>query len=119
MKVDDIRVFIPSKNYENSKTFYTEIGFLGDFVTDDLTLFTSGECTFFLQRFYNKELAENLMFQLIVLDIDNAFEMANKSTYKTKITPIQQEHWGKVFYLTGPSGELWHVTQLTVGKDNN
>lgn len=113
MKVDDIRTFIPSKDYENSKTFYTELGFSGEFVTDDLTIFESGGCSFFLQRFYNQQLAENLMFQLIVLDIEAVFEMANKSKHKTKITPIQQEHWGKVFYLTGPSGELWHVTQLT------
>jgi hypothetical protein len=112
MNVDDIRAFIPCKHYENSKTFYTELGFLGVHVTDDLTLFESGECSFFLQRFYNKELAENLMFQLIVLDIDSAFKIADQTQYKTKITPIQQEHWGKVFYLTGPSGELWHVTQL-------
>lgn len=119
MKVDDIRVFIPSKDYENSKAFYTDLGFSGEYVTDDLTLFASAECTFFLQRFYNKDLAENLMLQLIVLDIDAAFEIANKSTYKTKITLIQQERWGKVFYLWGPSGELWHVTQLTQTIDHN
>jgi hypothetical protein len=82
-------------------------------------LFESVECSFFLQRFYNKELAENLVFQLIVLDIDTAFEMANQSKHKTKIPPIQQEHWGKVFYLTGPSGELCHVTQLTLPIENN
>jgi hypothetical protein len=119
MKVDDIRAFIPCKDYENSKTFYTELGFSGEYVTDDLTLFEAGECTFFLQRYYNKEFAENLMFQLIVVDIDAAFEMANKSKHKTKITPIQQEHWGKVFYLTGPSGELWHVTELVMANNHN
>ena len=113
MKVDDIRAFIPSKDYQSSKSFYTDLGFSSEYVTDDLTLFESGQCTFFLQRFYNKELAENLMFQLIVLDIEEAFEMANRTQHKIKITPIQQEHWGKVFYLTGPSGELWHITQLT------
>ena len=117
MNVDDIRTFIPSKNYQDSKTFYEELGFSGVYITDDLTLFESGECSFFLQRFYNKELAENLMFQLIVLDIDSAYEIADKSQHKTKITPIQQEHWGKVFYLTGPSGELWHVTQLAMAND--
>lgn len=113
MEIREIRAFIPSKDYESSKLFYTEMGFTGEYVTEDLTLFEFGQCTFFLQRYYNKEFAENLMFQLIVLDIDAVFEMANKSQYKTKITAIQQEHWAKVFYLTGPAGELWHVTQLT------
>jgi hypothetical protein len=82
MEVDDIRAFIPSKDYENSKTFYTDLGFTGTTVSDDLTLFESGKCTFFVQRFYNKGLAENLMFQLIVLDINAAFEIANKLKYK-------------------------------------
>lgn len=72
----------------------------------------------FLQRFYNKELAENLMFQFIVFNINTAFEMVNQSKHKAKIPPIQQEYWGKVFYLTGPSDELWHVTQLTLPIEN-
>jgi hypothetical protein len=84
MKNVDIKAFIPSKDYEQSKTFYTELGFVGEYVTDDLTLFESDQCTFFLQRFYNKELAENLMLQLIVLDIDGAFGMATNSKHKTK-----------------------------------
>jgi|TARA_R110000868_G_scaffold34305_6_gene123951 hypothetical protein len=119
MRVEDIRAFIPSKDYENSKIFYTDLGFSSEYVTDDLTLFTSGHCTFFLQRYYSKEFAENLMFQVIVADIDAAFKTANKSKHKTKITPIQQERWGKVFYLHGPSGELWHVTQLVQAIDND
>jgi catechol 2,3-dioxygenase-like lactoylglutathione lyase family enzyme len=119
MKTTDIRAFIPSKDYETSKAFYTELGFSGVKVTEDLTLFESEQCTFFLQRFYNKDFAENLMFQLIVLDIEQAFETAYKSKHKVKITPIQQEHWGKVFYLTGPAGELWHVTQLANNIEND
>lgn len=114
MKVDDIRVFIPSKDYQISIAFYTSLGFYGETVTDDLTVFENGECSFFLQRFYDQQLAENLMLQLCVVDIENAYEAALAAQYKQKITPIQQEPWGKVFYLWGPSGELWHVTQLSV-----
>ena len=114
MEVDDIQAFIPSKEYEQSKTFYTDLGFSGKYLTDDLTLFSSGECSFFLQRFYNKYLAENIMFQLSVLDIEAAFKIANQSQHKTKITPIKQEYWGKIFHLWGPSGERCHVTQSAV-----
>lgn len=112
MQIFDIRPFIPCKDYAHSIHFYSELGLACEYVSNDLTLVSSGQSTFFLQRFYHKDLAENLMFQLIVLDIDTAFAMANKSEHKTKITPIRQERWGKVFYLTGPSGELWHVTEL-------
>ena len=112
MKVDDIRVFIPSQDFEKSKAFYQGLGFSGEFVTDDLHLFENGQCAFFLQRFYNQQLAENLMMQLCVLDIQQAHDLAASSKHAKKLTSIQNEPWGKVFYLWGPCGELWHVTQL-------
>jgi predicted enzyme related to lactoylglutathione lyase len=112
MKVDDIRVFMPSQDFDASKTFYSDLGFNCEPVNDELALFSNGECTFFLQRFYNKELAENLMLQICVLDIQSAYEKATAARHKTKISEIHSEHWGEVFYVWGPSGELLHVTQL-------
>jgi hypothetical protein len=111
MMVEDIKVFIPSKDFEASSAFYTDMGFSSQVVTRDISLFENGECAFFLQRFYKQQLAENLMLQLCVLDIESAFKKAESSRNKRKITPIQQESWGQVFYVWGPSGELWHVTQ--------
>ncbi|KZN48597.1 hypothetical protein N474_18685 [Pseudoalteromonas luteoviolacea CPMOR-2] len=35
MQVDQIRVFIPSKDYETSKSFYQALGFKMDYVSDD------------------------------------------------------------------------------------
>ena len=114
MKVDDIRVFIPSKDYEISKSFYQALGFKMDYVTDDLSLFQNGECSFFLQNFYNEELAKNLMFQLSVLDINDALEtISNLDGFDIKYEPIKSEPWGQVVYLWGPSGELWHVTEVS------
>lgn len=112
MNVTDIRVFIPSKDYEISKLFYTEIGFKPEFVTDDLMLFQNGACSLYLQRFYNQELADNLMLQICVSDIEEAFNMCSSSERKTRITPIEQQAWGKVFYLWGPAGELLHITEF-------
>lgn len=115
MQAEDIRVFVPCKNYEDSKTFYTDFGFSLDNVNDEMTLCENGACTFFLQRFYDKQLAENLMMQLCVSDIEKAYNKAEKARHIGKMTPIQNERWGKVFYVWGPSGELWHVTQLHQG----
>ncbi|ELV8719589.1 hypothetical protein QNE87_004242 [Vibrio vulnificus] len=112
MNVVDIKAFIPSKDYETSKSFYSEIGFKSEYVTDDLTLFQNGECLFFLQRFYTQDLANNFMLQICVSDIKEAFELCSISKCKTKISPIQQENWGRVFYLWGPVGELLHITEL-------
>ena len=113
MNVIDIKPFVPSEDFEVSTAFYAEIGFQSEYVTNDLTLFTNGECQFFLQRFYNEDLATNFMLQVCVSDIEAAFSLCSRAQHKTKITPIQSESWGKVFYLWGPIGELLHVTQLT------
>lgn len=112
MNVTVIKVFMPSKNYDISKSFYSEIGFKPEFVTDDLTLFQNGACSLYLQRFYNQELADNFMLQICVSDIEAAFDVCSSSEHKTRITPVQQEAWGKVFYLWGPAGELLHITEL-------
>lgn len=112
MDVNDIKVFVPSLDYEVSKSFYTEIGFKPDYVSDDLTLFQNGDCFLFLQRFYNEDLAKNLMLQICVSDIDKAFERCNNASHKTKISPIQEEHWARLFYVWGPVGELLHITEL-------
>ena len=75
MQVDDIRVFIPCKSYEQSQRFYIALGFKIEDASNDLCVCTFGECTFFLQRYYNKTFAENLMLQLCVLNIDEEYEL--------------------------------------------
>ena len=112
MRVDDIRVFVPSKDFEVSTEFYTDLGFIGEPAGNDLIIFENGECSFFLQKFYNEEFAKNLMLQICVLDISAAFQQANLARHKTKITRITTEPWGQVFYVWGPVGELLHITQL-------
>lgn len=114
MNVDDIRVFIPSKDYETSQSFYQALGFKMDYVTDDLSLFENGGCAFFLQRFYNEQFAKNLMLQLSVTDINVVFEEVKKlHEFNIKFEPIKTEPWGKVIYLWGPAGELWHITEFS------
>lgn len=112
MIVDDIRVFVPSKDLEASIAFYTDLGFTGEPAGDELIIMQNGECTFFLQRYYSKEFTENLMLQICVSDIHTAFQCASLARHKTKITQIKTEPWGQVFYVWGPVGELLHVTQL-------
>ena len=62
MDVIDIKTFIPSKNYDISKAFYSEIGFNASYVTEDLTLFEN-EIVSSFQRFIT-ELANNFMLQI-------------------------------------------------------
>lgn len=113
MQATDIRVFIPSKNYPASQAFYQALGFVMEIASDKLSIFSLGECTFFLQDYFDEALASNLMLQLIVPNIDDALKQIQSiETPKAKYQPIKEESWGKVIYLWGPAGELWHITEL-------
>ncbi|BCE00194.1 hypothetical protein [Marinicellulosiphila megalodicopiae] len=113
MQAEDLRLFIPSLNFQESSRFYEALGFNKTEVNDELAIFVNGGVTFFLQNHFNQEFAQNLMMQLIVKDIQaalNTIQQIKDITFKFE--PIKQEHWGKVIYLWGPAGELWHITEL-------
>lgn len=114
MEISEIRSFIPCKDYAKSKTFYRSLGFEAESAGADLTIFTKDGCTFFLQnKIYSEEFSQNLMLQLIVKNIDEAYYLvSNLDDSDIKYSEIKEERWGKVVYLWGPSGELWHITEL-------
>lgn len=117
MKIRDIRVFIPCKDYEESQSFYSAFGFDCEGAGENLTICTKNGCTFFLQKnYYSEEFCKNLMLQLIVEDIDQTYACVSKIPSKNmKYSEVKREPWGKVVYLWGPSGELWHLTELNNG----
>lgn len=114
MEISEIRSFIPCKDYQKSKSFYCSLGFEAESAGEDLTIFTKNGCTFFLQnKFYSEEFSQNLMLQLIVENIDEAYDrVSNLDNSDIKHSEIKEEGWGKVIYVWGPSGELWHITEL-------
>lgn len=61
MNTLDIRPFIPCKDFEASQAFYRALGFTISPAGSELALAEKGQCTFFLQNFYDQGLAENLM----------------------------------------------------------
>jgi hypothetical protein len=113
MQASDIRVFIPSKDFNESIAFYQALGFVMQPAGEDLAIFEGNGCTFFLQKYYSEEFAKNLMLQLLVPSIEDALAVIESvKNFNIKYQPIKDEAWGRVVYLWGPSGELWHVTQL-------
>lgn len=115
MQVTDLRVFIPSKDFSLSKTFYQQWGFDVGFESDDLCELIHGECSFFLQNFYQRELAENLMMQLVVDNVEQVAEhlaSIDLAEFAARVAPIDQQPHGKVLHLWGPAGELWQITEF-------
>jgi catechol 2,3-dioxygenase-like lactoylglutathione lyase family enzyme len=114
------RPFLPTLDFEVSRRFYEALGF--DKVLDgEVAIFRVGAGGFILQRFYRKELAENLMMQLMVDDLDawwahiEALDLPGQFGVKMLRAPAMQP-WGlRVAYLADPSGILWHVAQRRPG----
>jgi hypothetical protein len=114
------RPFMPTKEFEVSRRFYETLGF--DKVLDgEVAIFNTGSGGFILQRYYQKDWAENFMMQLMVDDLDawwahiNALDLPGKFGVQPPKAPVMQS-WGlRVAYLFDPCGVLWHVSQRREG----
>jgi len=113
---ETVRPFLPAKDFDLSKRFYGALGF--EKVLDaDVAIFKMGWSGFILQRYYQKEWAENFMMQLMVDDLDawwahiQGFDLAGQFGVPAPRPPAMQP-WGlRVAYVVDPSGVLWHVAQ--------
>src|ERR1700761_6788214 len=110
------RPFLPAKNFETSRAFYEALGFR-KLLDGDVAIFGMGASAFILQRFYEKDSAENLMMQLMVDDLDawwmhiEALDLPRKFGVRPPKAPAMQP-WGlRVAYVYDPSGVLWHIAQ--------
>lgn len=114
----ELKAFVPAKDFDLSKRFYEELGFRVSWSSDELAYLHHGNCSFLLQRFYVKELAENLMMHLLVEDVDAWWRQVDSKNiarkYQVKVGRPEQQPWGmRDFVLTDPSGVLWRIAQNT------
>ena len=64
-----IRPFIGSKDFQESRNFYTDLGFGETVLTSKLSLFQTGKLAFYLQDAYVKDWIDNTMVFLEVEDL--------------------------------------------------
>lgn len=114
-----MRAFLPAKDFENSRRFYECLGFQPTKINEKSLEMRLGSASsafsFFLQDFYVKELAENLMMQVLVKDIDAWWNHIARLALEKRfeVVPPRQptlQPWGlRVAYVWDPSGILWHI----------
>jgi predicted enzyme related to lactoylglutathione lyase len=115
-----VRPFMPAQDFDLSKRFYETVGF--EKVLDgEVAIFNAGSGGFILQRYYQKDWAENFMMQLMVDDLDawwahiNTLDLPARFGVPAPRAPTLQP-WGlRVAYLIDPCGVLWHVAQRRAG----
>ena len=113
-----IRAFIGAINFEESRLFYKELGFQESVISGQMCYFSvTTQLGFYLQNAYVKDWVDNTMLFLEVNDVDDHYrqlqDLALHQKYKNvRLTPIQENDWGKECFLHDPSGILWHFGQF-------
>jgi catechol 2,3-dioxygenase-like lactoylglutathione lyase family enzyme len=114
-----LRPFVPAQDFDRSVRYYQALGFRLTHRDSDVAMLKLDAQGFILQNFYAKELAENLMLQVLVRDLDgwwadhvDAAKLVADFGVKPPKPPAMQA-WGmKVGFLFDPSGVLWHVAEV-------
>jgi uncharacterized glyoxalase superfamily protein PhnB len=113
--VQDLKAFVPARDYTLSKQFYLDLGFTLNWAGNDVAEFAAGSFHFFLQPFYVKEHAENCVMSLMVDDADLWWQHIDRIALAEKYPgimarPPAMQPWGaRVLYLSDPTGVLWHI----------
>lgn len=113
-----IRAFIGAVNFEESRSFYKDLGFKESVISEQLSYFSiTPQLGFYLQHAYVKDWVDNTMLFLEVNDVDEQYrqlqELALHQKYKNvRLVPVKINDWGKECFLHDPSGILWHFGQF-------
>ena len=112
----EIKAFVPAKDFELSKRFYEDLGFIKASDGGGVAYFHHGDASFLLQDFYVEALAKNLMMHLLVEDVDAWWQHIRDAgiagKYGVKVTSIERQPWRmRDFVLIDPSGVLWRIAQ--------
>jgi uncharacterized glyoxalase superfamily protein PhnB len=118
LRAVEIKAFVPSKDFELSKRFYLDLGFIKASDSNGVAYFRHGDVSFLLQDFYVEELAKNLMMHLLVEDVDAWLSQVHQGDlsgkYGVTVGEVQQRPWRmRDFVLSDPSGVLWRIAQNT------
>jgi uncharacterized glyoxalase superfamily protein PhnB len=116
--VIDLRTFVPTRDAELSKKFYTDLGFTINWSDKEIAELQIGAFRFLLQTFYVAEHAGNFMMSLVVEDADIWWEHIERLEFAKKYpgimcAPPKMQPWGiRVLYLSDPTGVLWHISDM-------
>jgi len=116
MTTVEAKAFVPARDFELSKRFYQDLGFVVAWSSDDLAYVHHGNASFLLQNFYNKEHAGNFMMHLLVENVDAWWRHVETqqlaARYDVEALPPEDRDWGlRDFVLVDPTGVLWRIGQ--------
>ncbi|MBS1513280.1 MAG: hypothetical protein JST86_20760 [Bacteroidetes bacterium] len=116
MQFLSLEPFVPSgSNFEASKQLFLAIGFTIRWDAGDYVGFEKDGCVFILQRFDNKAFAENFMLSVKVDDVAAFYKAITEKKipelFGIRISPPQQQPYGKEVNIIDIAGVCWHFVE--------
>lgn len=111
-----LRPFVPAKDFDVSKRFYSDLGFRTEEIAPALVEMHLGNYSFLLQDFYVPEYAGNFVMHMLVdnvqfwwdrlcgLDLPGRYGIENPPA-TVVAGPLKATHFAD------PSSILWHIAQ--------
>lgn len=116
MKLISLQPFVPSgSDFESSKQLFLELGFAINWDAGDYTGFKRDGCRFILQKFNNKEFAENFMISVAVDNLDEFWtEISQKDLpqkFGVRLKEPTQMPYAKEVNMIDIAGVCWHFVE--------
>ena len=116
MKFLSLEPFVPSgSDFEGSKQLFQDLGFQINWDGGDYVGFQREACRFILQKFNNREFAENFMLSVQVDNVDDFYKEINEKQLPQKFgihigAPADQPY-GREVNVIDLAGVCWHFVQ--------
>jgi catechol 2,3-dioxygenase-like lactoylglutathione lyase family enzyme len=116
--ISDQRVFLPTRDLAQSIDFYRRMGWQIRFQDESIALMELGASRIFLQKYYQKEWADNTMVHLVVDDAALWYQVAERVRKEggfenVSVRAPQREDYGAlVTHVIDPAGVLLHFAQM-------
>ena len=116
MQFLSLKPFVPSgKDFEGAKLFFSELGFIISWDAGDYIGFENGVCQFILQRYDNKEFAENFMLTVGVSNVDEfrkeVLEKQLPEKFGIRIGQTTNMPYGREVNIIDMAGVCWHFVE--------
>lgn len=116
MKFLSLQPFVPSgKDFEGSKELFQQLGFTINWDADDYVGFEKDGCKFILQKFDNKDFAENFMITVGVTNVDEfrkgVIDKELPKKFGIRIGEPFDQPYGREVNVIDIAGVCWHFVQ--------
>jgi hypothetical protein len=111
-----IQAFVPSgENFEESRQFFQQLGFNVSWDAGDYVGFEKDGCRFILQKYINKEFAENFMLTVAVSNADefrkDVLDKQLPQKFGIRIGEVSDQPYGREVNIIDLAGVCWHFVE--------